>query len=69
MTNGTAPPRERTRGAKMTIRVYTVTAEGVITAPRATVKVTYGQTPPLEGMGTQLPPCACPLHRQAGAVR
>lgn len=69
MTNVTAPPRERTRGAKMTIRVYTVRADGTTTEPGATLNVAHGQQPPLEGIGTQLPPCACPTHRQTGAAR
>ncbi|MCX5420816.1 hypothetical protein [Streptomyces sp. NBC_00078] len=68
MTNGTAPPRRRTRG-KMTIRVYAVTLDGTITHSRATVSVTHGHMPPLEGIGTQLPPCKCPLHRQTEAAR
>lgn len=46
MTNGTAPARKRTRGPAMTIRVYTVTREGVVTAPRATVSVPRSHTPP-----------------------
>ncbi|MFI5792305.1 DUF6415 family natural product biosynthesis protein [Streptomyces sp. NPDC051677] len=39
MTNGTAPPVENTRDAKMTIRVYNVTHEGPVTPPRTTVVV------------------------------
>ncbi|MGY4737141.1 DUF6415 family natural product biosynthesis protein [Streptomyces sp. ATMOS53] len=39
MKNGTAPPVEDTRGAKMTIRVYKVTREGVVTPPCTTVVV------------------------------
>lgn len=67
MTNGTAPTRRRTRGAKMTIRVYRVAADGTITQPRGIVSVSHGHTPPLEGIGTQLPPCQCARHRQDGA--
>ncbi|MFC9916277.1 hypothetical protein [Streptomyces sp. NPDC127197] len=66
MTNGTAPPLRRPQGAKLTIEVYTVTREGVVTPPRSTVVVPYGYEPALEGLNTQLAPCACPIHRAAG---
>ncbi|MEU3618500.1 MULTISPECIES: DUF6415 family natural product biosynthesis protein [unclassified Streptomyces] len=39
MTNGTAPPVDDTQDAKMTIRVYRVTGEGLVTPPRTTVVV------------------------------
>ncbi|MEU1176383.1 DUF6415 family natural product biosynthesis protein [Streptomyces sp. NPDC005820] len=39
MTNGTAPRVEHTGRAKMTISVYKVTREGVVTPPRTTVIV------------------------------
>ncbi|SHI25282.1 DUF6415 family natural product biosynthesis protein [Streptomyces sp. 3214.6] len=52
MTNGTAPPVEDARGAKMTIRVYTITPEGLVTPPRTTVvvprKVGRRTTPPVD---------------------
>lgn len=67
MTNATAPVQQRPPGAKMTIEVYTISRTGVVSAPRATVSVPYGYEPALESFNTQLPPCACPLHRQAGA--
>lgn len=53
----------------MTIRVYSVTQAGVASAPRAVVSVPQGYEPDpeVELMKTQLPPCACPIHRQAGA--
>ncbi|WP_316762711.1 hypothetical protein [Streptomyces herbicida] len=53
----------------MTIKVYTVTPEGIVTAPRASVSVPHDYVPPLQGLGTQLPPCACPGHTKVGAVR
>ncbi|MCF3130729.1 hypothetical protein [Streptomyces olivochromogenes] len=69
MTNGIAPAPERPPGAKLTIRVYTVTREGVVSAPRASVSVPHDYVPHREGIGTHLPPCACPQHREVGARR
>ncbi|MEU3858723.1 hypothetical protein AB0F03_15335 [Streptomyces sp. NPDC028722] len=66
MMNRTARTRNRTRGPAMTIKVYTVTRDGTVPAPRATVTVPRDYTPPTESMNTQLPPCDCPRHRQAG---
>ncbi|MEV0185567.1 hypothetical protein AB0I54_40810 [Streptomyces sp. NPDC050625] len=40
-----------------------------MTEPRARVSVPHDYVPPPEGLGTQLPPCACPQHAQAGAAR
>ncbi|MFB7327560.1 hypothetical protein [Streptomyces sp. NPDC056190] len=67
MTNRTAPTRQRPPGAKMTIRVYTVTSKGARTPPRTTVTVPYGHKPVPTPMSTALPPCACPIHRTAGS--
>ncbi|MEU4152529.1 hypothetical protein [Streptomyces sp. NPDC026659] len=47
----------------MTIRVYTVTHDGVVTARRPTVVVTYDRKAVPSPMSTALPPCACPIHR------
>ncbi|MFJ5265989.1 hypothetical protein ACIQAC_36560 [Streptomyces sp. NPDC088387] len=69
MRNGTATESSRPLGAKMTIEVFTVSRDGVVSAPRATVAVPYGYEPFLPGMGTQLPPCACPIHRRTGAAQ
>ncbi|MFB7595778.1 hypothetical protein [Streptomyces sp. NPDC056160] len=69
MKNATVPGRQRPAGAKMTIRVYTMTSEGAKTAPRATVAVPYSHKPAPTPMSTALPPCACPIHRKAGAAR
>ena len=69
MTNGTARPLKRPTRAKMVLRVYTVTRGGIVTPPHATVTVPYGFEPARELLNTQLPPCACPLHRTAGAAR
>lgn len=67
MTNGTALPLERPSGAKMWVRIYTVTTEGIVIPPRATVSVPHGYEPALESLGTDLGPCRCPVHRRAGA--
>jgi hypothetical protein len=69
MTTGTARPLKRPAGAKMVLRVYTVTREGIVTAPHATVTVPYDFEPVRELSSTQLPPCACPTHRLAGPTR
>ncbi|MFF3884004.1 hypothetical protein [Streptomyces sp. NPDC001914] len=68
MTESRASGGGREAPAKMTVRVYTVSRTGVVTRPRATVVVPNDYRPPLEPIGTQLPPCACPIHR-AGAGR
>ncbi|MFI6357341.1 hypothetical protein ACIBJF_32935 [Streptomyces sp. NPDC050743] len=69
MRNRTVPGGRRTPGAKMTIRVYKVSSEGEKSVPRATVTVPYSHKPVPTPMSTALPPCACPIHRKAGAVR
>lgn len=70
MSKGTARAEERTFRPKMTIKVYTVTREGVVTAPRPTMVVPRDPDPrPLELSIALMPPCACPLHRKAGASR
>ncbi|MCW8382444.1 hypothetical protein [Streptomyces justiciae] len=53
----------------MTIRVYTVTREGVVSPPRAEVSVPHGYEPQMELLNTQLPPCQCPRHRRPGVTR
>ncbi|MCS0602193.1 hypothetical protein NX794_13395 [Streptomyces sp. LP11] len=53
----------------MTIKVYTVTQEGVVTAPRTTVTVTRSYTDQPAPMSTVLPPCACPQHRKGEEAR
>ncbi|MBZ9642325.1 hypothetical protein [Streptomyces sp. PSKA30] len=70
MPNVTAPSPGRAQGVKMTIEVYTVSRDGVVVSPpRATVSVPHGYEPALEPLNTQLEPCACPVHRRAGAAR
>lgn len=68
MTESRASEDGREAPAKMTLSVYTVSRTGVVTRPRATVVVPRDYRPPLEPIGTMLPPCACPIHR-AGAGR
>jgi hypothetical protein len=65
--HSTARSRKGTRGARMTIKVYTISADGS-TRDRGTVCVTNERTPTLLVLGAQLPPCECPLHR-AGLLR
>jgi len=71
MEQPTTPTGEREQRAKMTVRVYTVSSAGVVSKPRATVAVPYGQgpLPPLGDNGHRFPACACPLHRKVEAVR
>ncbi|MGW4750335.1 hypothetical protein ACWEPR_36780 [Streptomyces sp. NPDC004290] len=46
----------------MTIRVYQVGADGVITQDRGTVaSIPYAKWPVPQAQG--YPPCACPYHR------
>ncbi|MFC8660799.1 hypothetical protein [Streptomyces sp. NPDC057199] len=61
MEQSTTPRREHEPGAKMTIRVYSVSREGLITEDRGTRTVMAGQEP-LPTMGI-FPPCNCPRHR------
>ncbi|MEW5353031.1 hypothetical protein E0E62_11255 [Streptomyces sp. 16-176A] len=70
MTNGTAPTASPPPGAKMTIRVYTVTREGTVRPPRAVVTVPHAReaAPPVP-LDRDFPPCACPRCRQAGEAR
>ncbi|MEV8064740.1 hypothetical protein AB0P32_01105 [Streptomyces sp. NPDC085995] len=66
MTNGTAENGERPPGAKMTIQVYKVRADGTRTERSGVVAVPYGgKLPPLSFVS---PPCACPIHRAAEAL-
>lgn len=54
---------------KMTIEVYTVDRYGTVRARRAGVVVPHDYEPALDTLIGQLPPCACPVHREAGAGR
>lgn len=67
--HGTASHRKRERGAKMTVRVYTVTREGTVSPPRAAVSVPRDYVPEPQRMNTRFADCDCPIHRQAGGIR
>lgn len=61
MTNDRGLLRPR---VKMTIRVYRVSADGVVTQDRGTVaSIPYAKWPVPQAQG--YPPCACPYHRSA----
>lgn len=48
--------------SRMTLRVYTMTRDGVVVDERAQVHVVDGDVlPPL--MSQAYPPCGCPRHR------
>ncbi|WP_368661714.1 hypothetical protein [Streptomyces sp. NA02950] len=53
---------------RMTMRVYTVARDGMVTARRAVVAVLVGKdsTDPY-GLGQAWPPCQCPRHREQSA--
>lgn len=67
MQNATTTVQERPPGAKMTIRVYTVSPAGTVTPPRATVTVPYGRKLAPVPASDAFPPCRCPFHRAGGA--
>ncbi|MET7776348.1 hypothetical protein ABZT28_11250 [Streptomyces sp. NPDC005388] len=60
MTNVTAREPEADRASTMTLRVYSVSREGLITEDRGTVAVLPCQDLPIGMNG--FPPCQCPLH-------
>lgn len=68
MTESRASARGREASAKLTIRVYTVSREGVVSPPRALLSVPHSSQPQPALFNTRLPACECPLHR-AGALR
>ncbi|MFE5165537.1 hypothetical protein ACFRNT_44980 [Streptomyces sp. NPDC056697] len=50
--------------ARMTMRVYTVARDGIVTARRAAVAVLVGEKSDTYGLGQAWPPCQCPRHRE-----
>ncbi|MEY9988036.1 hypothetical protein ABIE67_000068 [Streptomyces sp. V4I8] len=58
MTKATAP---RSSGDTMTIRVYTVTRDGIIKADSGTREIQPAQE--LPDVQNGYPPCDCPRHR------
>ncbi|MEU9924706.1 hypothetical protein AB0H51_26025 [Streptomyces griseoluteus] len=70
MENGAVQARALSPHPKMTIKVYTVTREGIVTSPRATVSVPHHVDRRATGlMSSSMPPCECPVHRMPGAAR
>lgn len=74
MTNGTVPtmlPDKGESDAAMTIRVYRVDRQGIVTeAPPATVVVPRPtKMLPLGLVSSSMPPCECPMHRMPGGAR
>ncbi|MEE4585259.1 MULTISPECIES: hypothetical protein [Streptomyces violaceusniger group] len=55
--SGGEPPR-------MTMRVYTMARDGIVTARRAVVAVLVGkESTDAYALGQAWPPCQCPRHR------
>ncbi|MFE1936172.1 hypothetical protein ACFW95_38470 [Streptomyces sp. NPDC059474] len=50
--------------ARMTMRVYTVARDGIVTVRRAAVAVLVGEKSDTYGLGQAWPPCQCPRHRE-----
>lgn len=48
---------------KMTLRVYTVARNGIVTTRRAMVAVLTGEKSDAYSLGQAWPPCQCPRHR------
>lgn len=67
--NRTATPPERAPGSKLTIRVYTVSRAGVVSPPSVSITLPHGYQPQPERIGTELSPCACPIHRAGDVAR
>lgn len=65
MGQATAPEGQDDPGARMTIRVYSVTSDGAVTRDRGTVRVMGGDGP--VPTSHAYPPCRCPRHRAARA--
>lgn len=56
MAHGNERPR-------MTLRVYTMARDGIVTAQRAMVAVLVGEKSDAYSLGQAWPPCQCPRHR------
>ena len=65
-TDHEPPGGERPR---MTMRVYTVLRNGIVTTRRAAVGVLVGEKSNPYELGQAWPPCQCPRHRDGGADR
>ncbi|MCQ8832400.1 hypothetical protein [Streptomyces malaysiensis] len=60
--NANNPP-DRGERPTMTMRVYTMARDGIITAQRAMVTALVGEKSDAYGLGQAWPPCQCPRHR------
>ncbi|MFF5586416.1 hypothetical protein [Streptomyces hygroscopicus] len=49
---------------RMTMRVYTMARDGIVTARRAVVGVLVGEDVNPYALGQAWPPCQCPRHRE-----
>ncbi|MBP8532211.1 hypothetical protein [Streptomyces sp. MK37H] len=54
---------DRDERPKMTMRVYTVARNGIVTTRRAMVTVLNGKQSDAYSLGQAWPPCQCPRHR------
>nr|WP_247204834.1 hypothetical protein [Streptomyces sp. AgN23] len=55
---------------RMTIRVYTMARDGIVTARRAVVAVLVGKdSTDAYALGQAWPPCQCPRHRDENDAR
>ncbi|MCQ8834247.1 hypothetical protein [Streptomyces malaysiensis] len=55
---------DRDQRPKMTLRVYTMAHNGIVTARRAVVAVLAGEKSDAYALGQAWPPCQCPRHRE-----
>ncbi|WP_062008735.1 hypothetical protein [Streptomyces hygroscopicus] len=53
---------------RMTMRVYTMARDGMVTARRALVTVLAGEDVNPYALGQAWPPCRCPRHREENAA-
>ncbi|GAA0946963.1 MULTISPECIES: hypothetical protein [Streptomyces violaceusniger group] len=54
---------DRNERPKMTMRVYTMAHNGIVTTRRAMVTVLDGKQSDAYSLGQAWPPCQCPRHR------
>lgn len=55
---------DRDQRPKMTLRVYAMAHNGIVTARRAVVAVLAGEKSDAYALGQAWPPCQCPRHRE-----
>ncbi|CAM5489732.1 putative protein OS=Streptomyces antimycoticus OX=68175 GN=SANT12839_037190 PE=4 SV=1 [Streptomyces antimycoticus] len=61
--NADSPP-DRSERPAMTMRLYSMARDGIVTARRAMVSVLVGEKSETYGLGQAFPPCQCPRHRE-----